>query len=841
MPGFFILHRSICFVARCFPTTGFGIRLRRSSRLAVYNRRDFLLSLAAVPALTSGLRLDLRHGDKIVSAEEGFPVGNYTPYGYLDNPFHSWNLHRSGVIRSTPGIGFGFFYPAGPGGYFEFAKSEIYEAHLRLGLLIAGRRRWLREDFACDQLSSSYHSKNLFTYVFEDTGVQLDCTFLQVGEHALAAYIAAQGTTRQSIRLLAVAECKLGPAVWWGRDGLAGEYNPDDDAVRIQSFAAGPAFTLRADSASARHFLGENSSDLHSWFEGTGSREQGLSYYPQPLFGALEFKLEVIPGKTTERAVTLARGEHRTLSTARARESLAGMREEFSRKYSEDAAFWSAAPRLEDDWPRHWKNGWVYDFETLRMIVRRPLGMYKHPWDGMQIQAPRTVLAETSIDMWALSYADAHLAKEVFLGLFLNSARDNVPCSREDGEMNMVATDGSECGTSISWCYPYFCARSIWRRTRDKRWLGAIYPGLVRLLRWTLEHRTDKDKFVIAKCSWESGMDAASRFLIPQPTGGELIEFLRLVELQAAMAQAAQILSQFAESLEDQPEIENWTKIHTLYRAKAQSLWKDGWFYDWNTESGQLVTHTGQHVGQVAPIFCGLTDASQTESMGPALHRFFVQSQQPQPESAEDWQQPLHWSSLVLPYLESLAHAKEMELLSQVVEDIAERIYTMTDRRSLAAVAGGERQPRTDLKQRLGWPGVSCEIWGGQGAYGGEGYGWGAVLPAHIIRHVIGFRDPETPNELRLVPNLPERFMVTGKRYRVRNLGYAGEKLALALRPLDSQRLLLEGAWARSAKTIAVREAMGAKLSFEGSGSTWQFEASNRKAYVLRITDLPLT
>ena len=51
--------------------------------------------------------------------------------------------------------------------------------------------------------------------------------------------------------------------------------------------------------------------------------------------------------------------------------------------------------------------------------------------------------------MWALSYADPDVAKEVFLGQFANAPTDNVPCSREDGEMNMVAADGSECGTSV--------------------------------------------------------------------------------------------------------------------------------------------------------------------------------------------------------------------------------------------------------------------------------------------------------------------------------------------------------------------------------------------------------
>jgi hypothetical protein len=76
----------------------------------------------------------------------------------------------------------------------------------------------------------------------------------------------------------------------------------------------------------------------------------------------------------------------------------------YAEKRNEDDRFWSRSPRLEGDFPPHWKNVWVYDFETLRMMVRRPLGVYQHNWDAMQIQASRNVLAETSMDRWALSY-----------------------------------------------------------------------------------------------------------------------------------------------------------------------------------------------------------------------------------------------------------------------------------------------------------------------------------------------------------------------------------------------------------------------------------------------------
>lgn len=119
------------------------------------SRREFGATLAAAAALLNASE----------SAPD-YPPGDYTPFGYLDNPYHTWNLHRSGVIRSVNGIGFGFYYPAGPGGYFDYARNNVYRAVLRLGFVIGGKRFWSPADFASGQLSASRHSKNLFTYEF---------------------------------------------------------------------------------------------------------------------------------------------------------------------------------------------------------------------------------------------------------------------------------------------------------------------------------------------------------------------------------------------------------------------------------------------------------------------------------------------------------------------------------------------------------------------------------------------------------------------------------------------------------------------------------------------------
>lgn len=799
------------------------------------NRREFCRSLLTVPALTSSMaRVAIPDAKTVPQVRSGFPVSDYTPYGYLDNPFHCWNLHRSGLLRSSPGIGFGFYFPAGPGGYFDFARNGVYEAHLRLGFVVNGRKFWSPDDFRAGQLTSPYHSKNLQTFAFSEGNLRVESTFLQVGEDTLAAKLAVQGTRPESIRVVAALDCKLGGAAWWGRDGLVGSYDAKTDCVWVRSFAAGKIFVLRSDLSSEAHFRGQDEAELLSWLASPSEVDSGPSYHPKPLCTALLFSLAVRPGTDVEHTIVLSRGDNLAIAQDESRRALGEVQNEWTRKHTEDAVFWSAAPRLEGDWPRHWMHGWVYDFETLRMMVRRPIGIYKHPWDPMQIQAPRTVLAESSIDMWALSYADPAAAKGVIYGLFANAPSDGVPCSREDGEMNMVAADGAECGTSISWCYPFFCAASIWARDPDKQWLAKLYPGMARLLRWTLRNRTDAHGFVIGKCSWETGMDTATRFLIQQPTGAELIEFLRIVELQAATSQAAGILLQFADELGDKESREDWRKIQQEYAAKTQTLWKDDWFYDFDTRNGQLVTSLGRDVGQVAPVFCGIATDEQRKKMRPALHKFFSDSMSGQPSSTgtEDWRDELHWSSLVLPYVESLWSAGELELLSEVVHAIADRVYTSMDRRS---VANPSSESKAQPAPKLGWPGISCEVWGAQGAYGGEGYGWGAVLPAHIIRNLIGFRDPQTGRELPLSPNLPDSFMGSGKTYSVKKLGCLGSSLDLTILALNSRQIRVEGKWSEPLGTISVKDMRGDSVPLQASGSVWQFEGNNHQQYLIRI------
>jgi len=112
------------------------------------------------------------------------------------------------------------------------------------------------------------------------------------------------------------------------------------------------------------------------------------------------FNLDVPANGKVEHTIVLARADNFALAREEAHHSLAKDARAGGCEVCGGYSVLEYSSPLEGDWPIHWKHGWVYDMETLRMMVRRPIGIYKHAWDAMQIQAPRTVLAESSIDMW---------------------------------------------------------------------------------------------------------------------------------------------------------------------------------------------------------------------------------------------------------------------------------------------------------------------------------------------------------------------------------------------------------------------------------------------------------
>src|SRR5579883_1964924 len=250
------------------------------------NRREFVSVLAAASAAlkTQAFSADIPSPDITSvasrSAGDGFPLSDYTPFGYLDNPWHTWDMHQSGILRSLSGIGFGLYYPAGPGGYFDYHRNGVYVAELALSFRIGDRIFTGPEDFSPDQLTAPHHTKNLLRYHFEQDSVAIESSFFLVNEDALAVHVLLTNSSgsAKSVGALALHTYQLGGSQWWGGDGIAGEFDKDTNALWTHSFAAGTVFAVTANAQPSEHFFSTKTDDRKTWLSSSAKRGEKLAY-----------------------------------------------------------------------------------------------------------------------------------------------------------------------------------------------------------------------------------------------------------------------------------------------------------------------------------------------------------------------------------------------------------------------------------------------------------------------------------------------------------------------------------------------------------------------------------
>jgi hypothetical protein len=755
----------------------------------------------------------------------GFPQDDYTPYGYLETPNHTRNLHPCGVVRSYD-IGFRWHVPAHAGLYGGL--RETYVAGMRFGF--GGAVELAR----FDRVICPYHSKSIVRFDLATRQLQAQASFQVVADHSIharvtllpvvaptmgiggAAHVAPGAQSSPRIVLLVNYTRLLGANGQWGDSGLVGRV--EGGLLVLQGFEDGEAFVVWAsrpwddmgvtpDAAVATGWALETAPGLPEagFVTVTGRRGTVVS-----LHGALGFG--PAPGRAVHERqedpnaleVILARG--RTVAEARRRLDQARRRApvELARKRAADASFWARAPRLEGDWPDHWRRGLVYDLETVRMMVRQPVGIYRHFWDAMQIQAPRVVLAEAAMDALLLAYADPARAQELLLGTFLDAPEPNVPCSREDGSYNMVAADGTVCGTAPAWGYPALVADWLFRLRPDRAWLEQLYPRLAAYLDWWLARRRDADGWLFYACSWESGQDDSPRFG-PQPLGGgHPVRHVRPVDLHAAVAHAAGVLAGCAAELGLTADRERWAGIAGEFRERTAQLWRGGnqrtaepqnrgteepgsrgggdqasedretgrqgdkeqghegkqigtgRYADFDTRAGALTDV--DDVMLLAPLALGVTDDGRVAALRPAL-------------TALDPDQ-LTWPMLAWTAVEAALSGGLNETAATLAAAVIDRVYHFWDAR--------EALPGHTL------PGIACEYWPPDGRCGGEGYGWGAFT-THLLLHALVGLTPGVEG-LRLRPNLPPGWRIPGRRYTV-HYHWHNRALAIVLESLADGRV----------------------------------------------------
>ena len=435
-----------------------------------------------------------------------------------------------------------------------------------------------------------------------------------------------------------------------------------------------------------------------------------------------------------------------------------------------DNAFWRGAARLDGDWPDAWRRGWVYDVETTRMCILPAGGVFADVWPTWMIQWPRAVLAEGSLDTFRLVYADPELAKRAALSLLRDAPAPNVPCVFRGGEPNMVARDGSVCGTSPAWCVPFYNLERLYLHTLDRAWLAEIYWPLAQYLDWWARERVDPEGWAVYKCTWEAGEDDTPR-LDPERRGDNVVsQYVRPVELQATMALSASALARFAAALGRSADAARWREVAGRFAARTSSLWDPatGRFRDWDRRAGRFLEPAGEpnywgidpcrySVLAFTPLLAGLVDDPRTRALRTELERY----------AAPPW---ILWPSWSYVLLESSVAAGARVWAGRLADEIVRRVYAELDRRAIDS-AGGPT------------PGIAREYWPLDlaGWTACEGYGWGASTASFVVRQIFGFREGgyRPGVRFRLAPVLPARFVAAGGRYGLANLPYRGETLDL--------------------------------------------------------------
>ena len=742
------------------------------------------------------------------------PRDDFTPHGYLDNPYHSWKLNPSGVLRSMQPLGMGWHVP----NLGTYVRNQFqYTAHLTIGLKVGKFVLITPEDFqrqGCS-INSSLHTKNRFEYTcfVPACGLTLTACYFLVHEHALGCVLTLSSTWDEPLPVTCYlthvhTHNPFTSRLW--EHGLYARQAPGSSGLMLGIASEGDVFMHGVRAADGSMLVtgemgyGIGLEDISAWARGRRIARPTVTQHQEETgwqLRALSLPCTLTLDAHSEAPRTLNAVLSRGVSQDQAYRHWEDGIEEIARvgaaHRADDERFWQQAPQLSGDWPTAWRRGLVYDLETLRMTIRPPVGVIAHFWDGMQIQAPRTVIAEAAMDCLFLSYADPELAAEVLLGHFESAPHPQLPCMREDGSYNMVADDGQICGTAPEWGFPLWCCDRLFCRTGDLPWLRRLYPHAAAYLRWWLDNRRDAEGWLVYACSWESGQDVSSRFG-PQQTGGTIIQHVRPVDLQASMAQGAAILHRWARLLANEhdtgqalftaidysAEATAWKSIADEFTVKTRTMWQKGWFRDYDSVAREWSTQ--QDTMHLAPVFCGAAGWGHIEQLRP----YFTQ-----PPMHSGWA-PLCWPPVAMTLVGAASEAALPLEAAELAAQFIDAAYTSID----------SRVP----DEHGGLPGITREYHqvtgrrkGGALTYanaGIEGYGWGAISIHLLLRYVLGLREEEA-GKLTIAPALPRLLRRVGASYRVEPVQWGDFALAIECVVRDAKSYALRLRYTQREKT----------------------------------------
>src|ERR1700736_6212969 len=287
------------------------------------------------------------------------PQDDFTPYGYLDNPYHAWKLNPSGVLRSLEPLGMGWHVP-NLGSYVN--NQFQYTAHLNIGLKIGKTVLVTPDDFRRQKcaIHSTLHTKNRFEYscVVPKYGLTLSACYFLVDEDALGCIVTLSTTSTAPLPvtcyLIHLHTHNPHTSRLW-EHGLYALQEPAGGYAMLGIASEGDVFTHGASAADGGALawqavaFGVTLDDIAAWAQGARlhppaitQREPGSGWQLRAL--ALPFSLELGGPSPSTRVIhaVLARGVSQDQSLERWREAVGidGILQAENEQRVADEAFW---------------------------------------------------------------------------------------------------------------------------------------------------------------------------------------------------------------------------------------------------------------------------------------------------------------------------------------------------------------------------------------------------------------------------------------------------------------------------------------------------------------------
>lgn len=717
-------------------------------------------------------------------------MNNFTPFGNLQNPFYqcieSYYDVTSGILQSDPvltGIGWVIPFPKRAGWVVSFGAGVLGPAATAgAATTPPARRRCLlsRADFAPYNLVATTHTPYLLELVADTPAGRLVQRYLLGDRDVLVgAFALEDAAPGAKLAILVKARREGGEGTVESGEAEAGSNRRRHLVFRTERDERYDTPPVRWEVPGGVPVAAATIGELATLLQGAekptavgGARATGAS----PWTGEVFVATAVDPANSVRTTLTLEDPRSARWSPGgdgprvNASSGLDGT-VVYGRPAVELAAECTAQlPRLVGDFPAHDRNGFAYDFETTRLCTLPAVGRFNGPWPTWMSNMPRVVLAEGSLDLARLGYMDDRTARDAVLTMFRDTPGPNVPCLFASGGYNMVAADGTTCGTSPAWCIPFFNIYDLYLRTLDRDWVDELFPHLEALIDYWLGERTDEDGWLTYKCTWEAGEDNNPR-IDPLATGDNVISnFVRPVELQASMAHAGHVLERFANVTGRRERAARYAALRSEYAERVHALWdpRTRRFRDWDKTNDRFVEVAGREeywgadftrqspLSLVSLLFDTAT-LEQRRAMRSEVARFYRSPFTMWPS----------WATFVLEAASSLGMTW---MAGEMAYDILRRVYAHTDRRSTG-----------EFERPL--PGASPEYWPHDwGTFGGnDAYAWGAQTSSFLIRHILGIRPTESTEGLglSLSPSLPPSLRAHGSRFGVENLLHRGERVGV--------------------------------------------------------------